>query len=152
MVKTPLWVADSCLARQTVPSISWDPDCRYRVHYIPSLVPILSQINSIQINLISGLGFNHFYVQSPFNPPVEDYTEIFYMIDEEDIPSIQCKRGLRGPKSFFPEVKVKVMLRPTISRPVYLGIKPPSGAQDQIFITVRRLRVCWYGATMALLM
>jgi hypothetical protein len=33
-----------------------------------------------------------------------------------------------------------------VLRPLYLGIKHPSGAYDQIFITVRQMRLCWFGA------
>jgi hypothetical protein len=38
-------------------------------------------------------------VQSPCNPPIEDYNDIFYMINDRDILSISCKMCLRGPKS-----------------------------------------------------
>jgi hypothetical protein len=42
--------------------------------------------------------------------------------------------------------KVKVIFRPTVSRPACLGVIPTSEPQDQAFITVRQLRVCWCGA------
>jgi hypothetical protein len=41
--------------------------------------------------------------------------------------------------------RVESYVRPTVSRPVCLGIKHPSEAYDQIFIAVRHLRICWCG-------
>jgi hypothetical protein len=40
-------------------------------------------------------------------------------------------------------LSLSLMLRPTGSRSVYLGIKHPSGFYDQIFVTVKQLRFCW---------
>jgi hypothetical protein len=41
---------------------------------------------------------------------------------------------------------LSLMLRPTVNRPVCLGMKHPSGVYDQIVIAVRQMRVCWCGA------
>jgi hypothetical protein len=42
--------------------------------------------------------------------------------------------------------KSKLCYDRRFSRPICLGIKHPSGAYDQIFVTVRHLQACWSGA------
>jgi hypothetical protein len=43
-------------------------------------------------------------------------------------------------------VKIKIIFRPKLSRPLCLSVKYPAGAQDQICITVRQSQVCLCGA------
>jgi hypothetical protein len=43
------------------------------------------------------------------------------------------------------------MLWPMVSRSVCLGVKPPSGAQDQVYVTVRQSRIWWCGVPSSLL-
>jgi hypothetical protein len=45
--------------------------------------------------LASGISVYSLHV---FNPITKDYTR-YFMVDKEDIPSIQCKMSLRGHKS-----------------------------------------------------
>jgi hypothetical protein len=54
-----------------------------------------------------------------------------------------------GPRSRT-SLEVKVLLRPTVSRPVRLGVRQPSGTRDQFFflleIFLRQFRVCYFVA------
>jgi hypothetical protein len=60
---------------------------------------------------------------------------------EGQVPVFTSHRN-RVAQLYPPDLSLSFILRPTVS----LGIKHPSGAYDQNFITVTQLRVCWCGA------
>jgi hypothetical protein len=55
---------------------------------------------------------------------------------------------IRGIQEVKVKVKVKDILRQTVSRPVRLGVRHPSRTRDQFFylleIFCRQLRVCYF--------
>jgi hypothetical protein len=47
------------------------------------------------------------------------------------------------PNHWLKTDSLKVVLRPMVSQ--FFWCQAPSGVQDQIFVTLRQLQVCWYG-------
>jgi hypothetical protein len=95
------WSEEPCFAGTTILKGMWLLLIhRWGKHVISNLISALWRVSfmlALKPSLLNrdsnicpeGLGFYHFYMQSPGNPLIEDYTDIFYMTDEGNILSTQ---------------------------------------------------------------
>jgi hypothetical protein len=92
----------------------------------------------------------YFTSVSQLNPIITAHTFRCSLVLQSSLLLSFRTLGSNAELSTTPELSaflsLSLILRPTVSRPVFLGIKHPSGTYDQIFSTVRQLRVCWRGA------
>jgi hypothetical protein len=98
--------------------------------------------------IYDGFGF-HDQIYWTLNTLIQHFTNHYLRLDTLEFWPHYTNPLLQLNYSDFQmncQLSLSLTLRPTVSPPVCLRIKHPSGAYDQIFIIVWQLPVCWFGA------
>jgi hypothetical protein len=78
----------------------------------------------------------------PFQSSISSPTSVWQRFPTSYLPQLPCSRPYwPATVSQITKLSLSLTLRPTVSRTVCFGIKHPSGAYGQIFITVKQLQV-----------